>query len=183
MDNPTEKIDRSLPHFEARAFLASHFGPSPEADRRIAELLGWPHGPAYSSDLNAVVGELTARRYWWHLSHIVASVIPTKDAEGSLKGLMSNGARYDREGRPIAYEDHFADGRPAMALCTAAIKAAYDLPAAFYVVASHYEEVLSKEPMSTAYMMAYYRAREEHRLEAIAEWNARTSPSLPALED
>lgn len=172
------EIDPSLPHYVVRQTLAGLRADDPEAHQQIASLLQWPTGESYATDLNAVVAQLSRLEWWWHLSHIQATVTPTRDADGPLSGLVSNSAKYDREGRPIEYVDSFAREHPALSLCRAAIKATYDLPPAFYVDASHSQEVLSREPRSTKFMMAYYRAQERHRQEAIAHWRAFPSPPV-----
>lgn len=176
------EIYPSLPHYSVRQTLAELHADNLASHQQIASLLHWPTGENYATDLNAVVAQLRRLEWWWHLSHIQATVIPTRDADGPLAGLMSNSAKYDREGHPIQYLDSFAREQPALSLCRAAIKATYDLPDAFYVNASHSQEVLSRVPKSTEYMMSYYRAREESRQEAIAAWNTSRLLSPPPME-
>jgi hypothetical protein len=164
------EIDPSLPHYDVRVFLCEDAA-GPERDARVAELIGLPVGPAYTTDLNAICGALNARGYWWHLSHLQATVTPNKPAPG-MEGLMSNAAMYDREGNTMDYTSHFAGDNPAWALCEAWIMAVFDLPVALAVNASHSEEVLSREPPSREHMMAYYEATEEYRQDAIARYNS-----------
>lgn len=161
------EIDPSLPHFAVRSFLAAR-EPGPDFDRQFAVFAGLPTGPSYSTDLNEIIAALNAKGWWWHLSHMDASVIPTTPVEGS-DGMLSNGTSYDREGRPISYHSHFARDAPALSLCTAWLKAVYDLPDAFYVQASAKENAMAKEPRSRASMMAYYKAREDQRQRLIKD--------------
>ena len=162
-----EKIDKSLPHYEVRCFLGAA-EPGPKADDEFARLLRLPVGPPYSSDLNSAVTALDHLGWWWHLSHIEAQVTPTT----SLKEVpISNATQYDREGHPISYTSCVLERNRAFVLMEAAIKAAYDLPDAYYVVASHIDEVLAKVPWSRKRMMLYYEVREDRRQKAIENWS------------
>lgn len=134
------EIDPTLPHYHVRVLLSRHEA-GPAFDREFSRLVGIPTGPSYSTDLNHVVSAISKTGWWWHLSHLEAVVTPTTPVEGS-GGMLSNSTAYDRNGSPIRYWS-INSKNPALSLCEAWLKAMYDLPDAFYVVASQTEYVNS----------------------------------------
>lgn len=140
MSDYTHKWAPGLPHMEVRLFLVEKLrgdkaAPGPALDRAICRLMKVKPVRPVSTDLAAAIS-LIPDGWWWHLSHIEATVTPTCPAPG-MEGLVSNGASYDGYGRAVSYSSLLPD-RAALplAVCTAVIMAAYDLPAAFVVQAS-----------------------------------------------
>lgn len=72
---------------------------------------------AFTAELSAAVS-LLPRHWWWHVSHMHASVTPTTPVEGA-ESVLSNAGRYDDQGSPVHYDTLVAweYDRLALALC------------------------------------------------------------------
>jgi hypothetical protein len=81
--------------------------------------------PQYTSELSAAVA-LIPHGWWWHLSHLEASVYPNR-AEPGLP--LSNAIDYNLNDRPISYSYSLRDDRDALpsALCIAMLLAKWAL--------------------------------------------------------
>ena len=125
------KIDKSLPHYEVRCFLAG-IEAGPKYDAEVARLLSLPPGP-YTTDVQFLMDALDAAKAWWSVSHIMASVVLTVPAPGA-ETVMSNPVRYDKRGGPLHYRSSRYGRSVAVTLCEAWIKCVYDLPDAYFVL-------------------------------------------------
>lgn len=83
------------------------------------------HQLQYTRYTEAAFNLFPADLWWWHISHLDASVIPTAQGPGVLAGVITNGCLYEHDGRPARYDSYISYDvkRVPVALCCAAIKA------------------------------------------------------------
>ena len=130
-------IDTTLPHYEVRRFLAKNDKGGRHFDYMFKQMVDFPEGvwSDPSQKLETIIGALNAKGYWWHLSHLEATVIITDNTVP-----WQNAIRHDEDGRPYRYSRMHNKNDMAYALCVAWIKAVYDLPTAYYTISTIAEE-------------------------------------------
>lgn len=132
-----------LPFMEVRHFIVERLRktpPSPELSGVVCKFLEVPP-TACTENLDSAIS-IIPKGWWWHLSHLEASVTPTVAVPGAP---ASNGTMYDFYGRPVHFHAMCFERRDLpVALCEALLKARYDLPAALIVSASALEENASR---------------------------------------
>ena len=129
-----------LPHQEIREFIPrlTLQNAGDELSEMVCQFLGIPFSPVTTS-VEAALGAIPDG-WWWNVSHHEVRVIPTNSA--NARSPVMNAARYDSAGRPVDYVAMCWSKREIpIRICEALLKAKYDLPNAFYILASRMDEV------------------------------------------
>lgn len=125
-----------MPHMDVRRLISDelHGKPKKDLDKRICAMLQHKPVGAVTTNLKLAL-DLIPKGWWWHISHLEVKITPTGPSEFAQ---VSNAVDYDENGYPLSYRAMYFGNRDDIprCICEAMLKARYDLPCAFVVVAS-----------------------------------------------